>query len=315
MPRSLHFDLRCRVLKSIDEGLSCREAAARFGVSASSAIRWAALCRAGGDGRAKSQGGDRLSRRTEAHAGLIAAAMADVPDITLLELKVRLAREGALVSVTALWRYFRRHGITRKKKTAHATEQDRPDVRQARQDWFEGQLDLDPERLIFIDETGTSTKMARTHGRAPRGERLRMSVPHGHWKTTTLVAGLSLRGIVAPFVLDGAVDRPCFEAYIEHVLVPELRPGDIVVMDNLPAHKGSQVEALIEAAGASLRLLPPYSPDFNPIENAFAKLKALLRNAAERTKDALWAAIGRLVDLITPAECANMFAAAGYDAN
>ena len=116
MPRSLHFDLRCRVLKSIDEGLSCREAAARFGVSASSAIRWAALCRAGGDGRAKSQGGDRLSRRTEAHAGLIAAAMADVPDITLLELKVRLAREGALVSVTALWRYFRRHGITRKKR-------------------------------------------------------------------------------------------------------------------------------------------------------------------------------------------------------
>ncbi len=157
--------------------------------------------------------------------------------------------------------------------------------------------------------------MARTHGRAPRGERLRMSVPHGHWKTTTLVAGLSLRGIVAPFVLDGAVDRPCFEAYIEHVLVPDLRPGDIVVMDNLPAHKGSQVEALIEAAGASLRLLPPYSPDFNPIENAFAKLKALLRKAAERTKDALWAAIGRLVDLITPTECANMFAAAGYDAN
>ena len=129
--------------------------------------------------------------------------------------------------------------------------------------------------------------MARTHGRAPRGERLRMGVPHGHWKTTTLVAGLSLRGIVAPFVLDGAVDRPCFEAYIEHVLVPELRPGDIVIMDNLPAHKGKQVEALIEAAGASLRLLPPYSPDFNPIENAFAKLKALLRHPtpARRHRD------------------------------
>ncbi len=156
--------------------------------------------------------------------------------------------------------------------------------------------------------------MARTHGRAPRGERLRMGVPHGHWKTTTLVAGLSLRGIVAPFVLDGAVDRPCFEAYIEHVLVPELRSGDIVIMDNLPAHKGTRVEALIAAAGARLRLLPPYSPDFNPIENAFAKLKALLRKAAERSKDALWAAIGRLVDQITPAECANMFTAAGYDA-
>ena len=116
MPRSLHFDLRCRVLKAIDGGLSCREAASRFGVSASSAIRWAALLRTGGDGRAKPQGGDRLSRRTEAHAGLIAAALADVPDITLVELKARLAGEGAFVSVTALWRYFRRHAITRKKR-------------------------------------------------------------------------------------------------------------------------------------------------------------------------------------------------------
>lgn len=141
-----------------------------------------------------------------------------------------------------------------------------------------------------------------------------MSVPHGHWKTTTLVAGLGLRGIVAPFVLDGAMDRCCFEAYVEQVLGPELKPGDIVIMDNLPAHKGPHVAALIEATGASLRLLPPYSPDFNPIENAFAKLKALLRKAAERTKEALWAAIGRLVNHITPPECANMFAAAGYDA-
>ena len=116
MPRSLHFDLRIRVLSAVEEGLSCREAAARFGVSASSAIRWAALRRAGGDGRAKAQGGDRLSRRTEAHAGLIAAALADVPDITLMELKQRLGRESVFVSVTALWRYFRRHGITRKKR-------------------------------------------------------------------------------------------------------------------------------------------------------------------------------------------------------
>jgi transposase len=144
--------------------------------------------------------------------------------------------------------------------------------------------------------------MARTHGRAPRGQRLRMGVPHGHWKTTTLTAGLSLSGIVAPFVIDGAVDRRAFETYVARVLVPELRPGDIVIMDNLPAHKGPRVAALIEAAGASPLHLPPYSPDFNPIENAFAKLKALLRKAAERTVAGLWAAIGRLVDLITPAE-------------
>jgi transposase len=206
-----------------------------------------------------------------------------------------------------------RHHV--QKKSAHAAEQDRADVQKARQAWFDGQLDLDPARLIFIDETGTSTKMARTRGRAPRGQRLRMGVPHGHWKTTTLTAGLSLRGIVAPFVLDGALDRLAFETYVARVLAPELRPGDVVIMDNLPAHKGPRVAALIAAAGARLLHLPPYSPDFNPIENAFAKLKALLRKAAERTVEGLWAAIGRLVDLITPTECANMFRAAGYDAN
>jgi transposase len=168
--------------------------------------------------------------------------------------------------------------------------------------------------LVFIDETWASTKMARTHGRCRRGERLRVGVPHGHWKTTTFVAGLTTRGVVAPFVLDGPINRNAFETYVERVLVPELRKGDIVVMDNLSSHKGTTTRQRIEAAGASLLYLPPYSPDFNPIENAFAKLKALLRKAAQRTVDGLWATIGRLLDLFTPAECRNYFAAAGYDA-
>ena len=167
---------------------------------------------------------------------------------------------------------------------------------------------------MFIDETWASTNMARRFGRAPRGQRLRMAVPHGHWKTTTFVAGLRLTGMVAPFVLDGPINRQAFEVYVERVLAPELSPGDVVVMDNLSSHKGAQTRELIEAAGASLLYLPPYSPDFNPIENAFAKLKALLRKAAERTVAGLWDAIGRLLDLFTPSECANYFAAAGYDA-
>ena len=200
------------------------------------------------------------------------------------------------------------------KKTAHASEQDRPDVLKRREVWFEGQLDLDPERLVFIDETWTSTNMARTHGRCARGERLRAGVPHGHWKTTTFVAGLRLSGIAAPFVLDGPINRNAFEIYVAKVLVPELKPGDIVVMDNLSSHKGATVRAMIEAAGASLLYLPPYSPDFNPIEKAFSKLKAHLRKAAERTVSGLWDAIGRLIDLFTPQECTNFFAAAGYDA-
>ena len=183
-----------------------------------------------------------------------------------------------------------------------------------RKAWFDGQIDLDPDRLVFIDETWASTAMARRYGRAPRGRRLRAGVPYGHWKTTTFVAGLRLNGMVAPFVLDGPINRNAFETYVEKVLLPELRPGDIVIMDNLSSHKGPNVREMIETAGSSLLYLPPYSPDFNPIENAFAKLKALLRKAAQRSLEALWTAIGKLLTCFAPAECANYFAAAGYDA-
>jgi hypothetical protein len=152
------------------------------------------------------------------------------------------------------------------KKSAHAAEQVRPDVLRRRWAWFEAQPDLDPDRLVFIDETWASTNMARTHGRAPRGERLRAAIPHGHWLTTTFVAGLRNTGMVAPMVLDGPINGSFFQDYVEQVLVPELHPGDIVVMDNLGSHKGAGVRAAIEAAGADLLYLPPYSPDFNPIE-------------------------------------------------
>lgn len=155
--------------------------------------------------------------------------------------------------------------------------------------------------------------MARLRGRSPRGERLRASLPHGHWRTTTFVAGLRLSGMDAPMVLDGPINGEIFRAYVEQVLVPTLRPGDIVIMDNLGSHKGEAVRAAIEAAGAELRFLPPYSPDLNPIENAFSKMKALLRKAAERTRDGLWDAVGRAIDAFTPTECANYFTAAGYE--
>jgi transposase len=155
--------------------------------------------------------------------------------------------------------------------------------------------------------------MARTHGRAPRGERLRAAIPHGHWHTTTFVAGLRNSGMIAPLVLDGPINGELFQAYVEQVLIPELRDGDIVIMDNLGSHKGAGVRTAIEAAGASLLFLPPYSPDFNPIEKAFAKLKAKLRKAAARTVDTLWAAVAQIIDTFTPAECANYFASAGYD--
>ena len=184
----------------------------------------------------------------------------------------------------------------------------------AREAWFEGQLDLDPTRIVFIDETAANTKMARLYGRAARGERCRAPVPHGHWKTTTFTAGLRHDRIDAPMVLDGPMNGDAFLAHVEQALVPELRPGDIVIMDNLPAHKVHGVRQAIETAGASLRYLPPYSPDFNPIEMAFAKLKALLRAPAARTIPDLWQAIAEALRRFTPQECPNYLAAAGYDA-
>jgi len=186
-------------------------------------------------------------------------------------------------------------------------------VKAAREDWFERQTELNPERLIFIDESGLSTKMARLRGWAPKGERCRAAIPHGHWKTITFVGGLTLSGICAPMLLDGPMDGEAFLAWCEQMLAPELRPGDMVIMDNLPAHKVAGVRNAIETTGAILLYLPPYSPDFNPIENAFAKLKAHVRKAAARTVEALEIAVATALTTFEPGECANFFAHAGYD--
>jgi transposase len=172
---------------------------------------------------------------------------------------------------------------------------------------------LDPGKLVFIDETGASTKMARLRGRARKGERCRAAIPHGHWKTTTFTAGLRLSGLAAPMLLDGPMNGDAFLAYVKQVLTPELEPDDIVIMDNLPAHKVAGVRQAIETAGASLLYLPPYSPDFNPIEMAFSKLKAILRKAAARSIDDLWQVIAEALDEFSQQDCTNYFTAAGYE--
>jgi transposase len=185
-------------------------------------------------------------------------------------------------------------------------------VATARAAWKAAQGSLDPKKLVFIDETGTNTKMVRLYGRSPRGRRAVGKQPWGHWKTTTFTFGLRCDGLVAPFVLDGAMSRDAFEAYIEQVLVPTLAKGDMVIMDNLSAHKSDKARELIEAEGAQLIFLPPYSPDLNPIEMAISKFKTLLRKAAERTIPALWDRIGAEIDAFTPSECANYLRHAGY---
>ena len=173
-------------------------------------------------------------------------------------------------------------------------------MKAARLTWFDSQLTLEPERLVVLDECGTNTKMARLCGRSRRGERCRAAIPHGHWKTTTLIAGLTTDGIIAPMVLDSAMDGEMFEAYVKTLLAPCLIPGDIVIMDNLPAHKVAGARQAIKATGATLLFLPAYSPDCNPIEKAIAQIKAFLKKTAARTKADLDNAIARAVERVTP---------------
>lgn len=194
----------------------------------------------------------------------------------------------------------------------HASEQDRPDVARRRLRWKRYQDRIDPSRLVFIDETWTKTNMAPLRGWSRRGTRLIEKVPHGHWRTMTFLAALRCDGITAPCVFDGPINGVSFRAYVEQVLAPTLRPGDIVVMDNLGSHKSAAIRHAIRAAGARLFYLPPYSPDLNPIEQVFAKLKALMRKLRARTVEATWRGIGSLLGHFSPTECANYFRNAGY---
>jgi transposase len=198
------------------------------------------------------------------------------------------------------------------KKSLRAAEQDRADIAEARKEWRSSQPDLNPERLVFLDETGAKTNMVRLYGRAPRGQRLFAPVPYGHWMTTTFVAALRHEEITAPCVFDGPMNGASFLTYIKYFLAPVLRQGDIVVMDNLASHNVKGVKEAIEQAGATVRYLPAYSPDLNPIEQAFAKLKAALRKAAARTFDTLVEAIADALDTFTPEECKNYIVNSGY---
>ena len=192
------------------------------------------------------------------------------------------------------------------------SEQDRPDIARRRARWKKYQGRLDPRRLVFIDETWAKTNMAPIRGWAVRGQRLRARVPYGHWKTLTFLAALRCDRIDAPCVFDGPINGESFAAYVRQILVPTLTPGDVVILDNLGSHKGKAVRAAIRAVGARLLFLPPYSPDLNPIEQVFAKLKHLMRQAAERTVEATWKRTGSLLDRFPPDECQRYLVNAGY---
>jgi transposase len=198
------------------------------------------------------------------------------------------------------------------KKALRAAEQDRLDVQAARVAWRAEFAAIDPARLVFLDESGATTTLTRRYGRAPRGVRIEAAVPHGHWKVVTLTAAVRLAGVGACLAFDGATDAACFETYLEACLAPTLRPGEIVVMDNLACHKAAAVERLIQATGAAARYLPPYSPDLNPIEELFSKLKECLRSASARTVGALIRAMGAALRSVTPRDILGWFRHCGY---
>jgi transposase len=309
MPRPCSLDLRMRVLREVEAGASRREAAECVEVSASSAIKWMQRLNETGSIAAKPSGGSISP--LEAHAAVLLGLIAEQADLTLDEIVAVMRKRRIAGSRSAVWRFFKRHNVSF-KKSLRAAEQQRADVVRARRRWMREQGMFDPARLVFIDETSTNTAMVRLRGRCPRGIRLTDHVPHGHWKTITFIAGLRRRAMVAPFVLDGPMNSTSFMAYLKRCLVPTLKRGDIVMMDSLPVHKAAGVREVIEAAGAKLRYLPKYSPDLNPIEMAFSKLKAHLRKAAERTIPHLSRRIGALVAAFSPQVCANYFRHAGY---
>ena len=309
MPKPYSYDLRVRVIELIEAGSSRREAAELYGVSPSVVVIWAQRWKQTGSISAKPSGGSISP--LEEHAEFLLGLIVEQPDLTLDEVVMAMSKAGIVGSRTAVWRFYERHDISF-KKTLYAEEQRRADVVRARRRWMREQGMFDPARLVFIDETCTNTAMVRLRGRAPRGERLVDYAPHGAWKTVTFVGALRQRGMTAPFVIEGAMNGPMFLAYVRQCLVPTLKRDETVLMDNLPVHKVVGVAEAIQAAGAMLIYLPKYSPDLNPIELAFSKLKAHLRKAAAHTIPRLLRRIGRVVTDFSAQECRNFFRHAGY---
>jgi transposase len=310
MTAPLSNDLRERVVRAVDGGESCRSVAARFGIAVSSAVKWSQRYRTTGSVAPDKMGGHRKPI-LEAHRAFIIERISQTPHLTLHGLKDELAARGVTVSHNAVWLFLRREGLSF-KKSLFALEQARADIARHRQRWQAWQSRFDPRRLVFIDETWIKTNMAPLRGWGRRGLRLRGFAPHGHWRTLTFLGALRFDCLTAPCVFDGPINGQCFRAYVEQQLVPVLKPGDIVVMDNLGSHKSAAIRNAIKAAGARLWFLPPYSPDLNPIEQAFAKIKHCMRRAQKRTIEDTWRYVGMLVQTIQPEECANYFANAGY---
>lgn len=306
--RPYSLDLRQRVIAAVDarEG-SQPQIAERFHVSVSFITRLLKRRRQTGSLAPKPHGGGHPPALDRAAQQRLRQLIRKQPDATLLELVAQL---GVPCGRMAIFRTLRKLKITRKKKSLHATQRDSPRVRRKRRAFRKALADLDPQRLVFVDETGATTAMTRAYGRARRGQRVPGSVP-GHWTSVTLISGVRLTGVVSPLAFEGAIDGPAFEGYVEQALAPRLRPGDVVVWDNLKPHEAAGARRAVEGSGARLIRLPPYSPDLTPIEEMFSKVKQFLRSAAARTTETVYEAIGGALRAVCPKDIRGWFKSCG----
>ncbi len=302
--RAYSNDLRERIVAAVERGEhSLRQLAHLFGVSLSCIVRLLQHRRRTGSVQPKPHAGVPARKLDAAAKTRLLELVRAQPDATLAELRDRLGVPCCLMTIA---RALQRHRITRKKKTLRAQEQDSPRVQAQRKAFTHKLSSVDPDHLVFVDESGANTGMTRTHGRAPQGQRVQATAP-GAWQNVTLIAGMRTSGVVAPMALPGAVDREVFQTYVQEALVPELQEGDVVVLDNLQPHKNPAVVTAIEAVGARVEPLPVYSPDLTPIEEMFSKTKSYLRTVAARTTDAVITAMGEALDRVTQYDILGWF--------
>jgi transposase len=306
--RPYSLDLRARVAAAVDEGQDSQaEIARRFHVSPSFITRLLRRRRQTGSLAPKPHGGGHPPALDRHGRQQLRQAVRDRPDATLAELARRVGVPGRIMAV---FRALRKLGITREKKSLHADQRDTPRVRRKRRAFRRAMAALDPERQVFVDETGANTAMTRAYGRAPRGQRVPGAVP-GHWRSVTLVAGLRLSGVVAPFAFEGAMDAPTFRSYVEQVLGPQLRPGDVVIWDRLGPHRDETARAAVARAKGRVEVLPPYSPDLTPIEKLWSKVKGVVRSTAGRTTEAVYGAMRTAFERVTPQDIQGWFHSCG----
>lgn len=302
--RPFSIDLRERIVAAVEVGeYSLRELAEVFAVDLSTIVRLLQGYRSTGSVQPKPHAGGTPPKLDAKAVARLLELVSQQPDATLAELRDRL---GVACCVMTIFRALKSNRITRKKKTQHAEEQDTPRVQKQRRVFRKKMAMVDPDHLVFVDETGATTAMGRTYGRSPEGERVQATAP-GAWMNVTLISGLRSSGVVAPMALPGATDRPAFDTYVERVLVPQLRANDVVVWDNLSPHKSASAVAAIEAVGARVEPLPVYSPDMSPIEEMFSKIKEGLRAIAARSIQEVIGAMGTVLNKVTQQDVLGWF--------